>query len=80
MAQPNGQPTATPFDLLLFGATGDLALAQARTGVVSKTSRRPDRGGLARAGGRQDQPKPRNYLAQIEETCRKYLRPEEFSA
>jgi len=30
-------------------------------------------------GGRQDQPKRETYLAQIEETCRKYLAPEEFS-
>ena len=26
MAQPEGQPTGAPFDMLLFGATGDLAL------------------------------------------------------
>src|SRR4051794_8965966 len=66
--------------MLLFGATGDLALRK----LVPALYRRHLAGqivtgsrvlGVARTSQSRE-----SYLAQIEETCRKYLRPEEFSA
>jgi glucose-6-phosphate 1-dehydrogenase len=80
MGQPNGQPTGSPFDLLLFGATGDLALRK----LVPALYRRHLAGQIG-AGSRvlavaRTSQTREVYLAQIEETCRKYLRPEEFSA
>src|ERR1700733_8887780 len=66
--------------MLLFGATGDLALRK----LVPALYRRhlagqvgPGSRVLAVAGASQT---GEVYIARIEETCRKYLRPEEFSA
>ncbi len=68
------------FDLLLFGATGDLALRK----LVPALYRRHVAGqfvagsrvlGVARTNQSRE-----SYLAQIEETCRRYLRPDEFTA
>jgi hypothetical protein len=78
--QPNGQTTGAPFDMLLFGATGDLALRK----LVPALYRRHLAGQIV-AGSRvlavaRTSQSRETYLAQIEETCRKYLRPEEFSA
>ena len=75
-----GQPTGAPFDMLLFGATGDLALRK----LVPALYRRHLAGQIV-AGSRvlavaRTSQSRETYLAQIEETCRKYLRPEEFSA
>ena len=80
MAQPNGQPAGAPFDMLLFGATGDLALRK----LVPALYRRHLAGQIV-AGSRvlavaRTSQTRETYLAQIEETCRKYLRPDEFSA
>lgn len=67
------------FDMLLFGATGDLALRK----LVPALYRRHLAGqigagariiGVARTAQTREV-----YLAQIEETCRKYLRAEEFT-
>ena len=67
------------FDMLLFGATGDLALRK----LVPALYRRHLAGqvvagsrivGVARTSQTREV-----YLAQIEETCRKYLRPDEFT-
>lgn len=67
------------FDMLLFGATGDLALRK----LVPALYRRHLAGqivtgsrvlGVARTSQSRE-----TYLAQIEESCRRYLRPEEFS-
>jgi len=78
MAEPNGQPAGAPFDLLLFGATGDLALRK----LVPALYRRHLAGQIV-AGSRvlavaRTSQTRETYLAQIEETCRKYLRAEEF--
>src|SRR5262245_54197992 len=71
---------APSFDMLLFGATGDLALRK----LVPALYRRHLAGqivsgsrilGVARTSQSREV-----YLAQIEETCRKYLRAEEFTA
>src|SRR5882724_5446136 len=66
--------------MLLFGATGDLALRK----LVPALYRRHLAGQIV-AGSRvlavaRTSQSRESYLAQIEETCRKYLRPEEFSA
>jgi glucose-6-phosphate 1-dehydrogenase len=72
-----GQPVS--FDMLLFGATGDLALRK----LVPALYRRHLAGqvvagsrilGVARTSQTREA-----YLAQIEETCRKYLRAEELT-
>jgi glucose-6-phosphate 1-dehydrogenase len=80
MGQPSAQPTGAQFDMLLFGATGDLALRK----LVPALYRRHIAGQIVTgsrvlAVARTAQTRE-IYLAQIEETCRKYLRPEEFSA
>jgi len=77
-AQPlTGQPAS--FDMLLFGATGDLALRK----LVPALYRRHLAGqvvagsrilGVARTSQTREA-----YLAQSEETCRKYLRAEELT-
>ena len=72
-----GQPVS--FDMLLFGATGDLALRK----LVPALYRRHLAGQVV-AGSRilgvaRTRQTREVYLAQIEETCRKYLRPEEFT-
>jgi len=68
-----------PFDMLLFGATGDLALRK----LVPALYRRHVAGqiladsrvlAIARTAQTREQ-----YLAQIEATCRKYLQAEEFT-
>lgn len=77
-AEPLTQAQAS-FDMLLFGATGDLALRK----LVPALYRRHLAGqigagariiGVARTAQTREV-----YLAQIEETCRKYLRAEEFT-
>lgn len=77
-AEPTTQAGAS-FDMLLFGATGDLALRK----LVPALYRRHLAGqigagariiGVARTAQTREV-----YLAQIEETCRKYLRAEEFT-
>jgi glucose-6-phosphate 1-dehydrogenase len=78
--ETSGQATSTPFDMLLFGATGDLALRK----LVPALYRRHLAGQIV-AGSRvlavaRTSQTREVYLAQIEETCRKYLRAEEFSA
>jgi glucose-6-phosphate 1-dehydrogenase len=78
--QSGGQPQIAPFDLLLFGATGDLALRK----LIPALYRRHLAGQIVTgsrllAVARTSQSRE-TYLAQIEETCRKYLRPDEFSA
>ena len=78
--EPNGQAKSAPFDMLLFGATGDLALRK----LIPALYRRHLAGQIVTgsrvlAVARTSQSRE-IYLAQIEETCRKYLRPEEFSA
>ena len=80
MGQPNGHPVAVPFDILLFGATGDLALRK----LVPALYRRHVAGQII-SGSRvlavaRTSQNRETYIAQIEETCRKYLRAEEFSA
>ena len=81
VAAPSGGKSAVPsFDMLLFGATGDLALRK----LVPALYRRHLAGqvvagsriiGVARTNQTREV-----YLAQIEETCRKYLRAEELTA
>jgi glucose-6-phosphate 1-dehydrogenase len=78
--EPNGQAKSVPFDMLLFGATGDLALRK----LIPALYRRHLAGQIVTgsrvlAVARTSQSREA-YLAQVEETCRKYLRPEEFSA
>jgi glucose-6-phosphate 1-dehydrogenase len=78
--EPSGQPRSVPFDLLLFGATGDLALRK----LLPALYRRHAAGQIV-AGSRvlavaRTAQSRETYLAQIEETCRKYLRTDEFSA
>ena len=80
IGKQNDQPTPAPFDMLLFGATGDLALRK----LVPALYRRHLAGQIV-AGSRvlavaRTSQTRETYLAQIEETCRKYLRAEEFSA
>ena len=79
-AQSNGSSGGASFDMLLFGATGDLALRK----LVPALYRRHLAGHIgagARIVGVARTAQTREvYLAQIEETCRKYLRPEEFTA
>ncbi|HEY2400533.1 MAG TPA: glucose-6-phosphate dehydrogenase [Steroidobacteraceae bacterium] len=78
-AQSNGSSGGASFDMLLFGATGDLALRK----LVPALYRRHLAGHIgagARIVGVARTAQSREvYLAQIEETCRKYLRPEEFT-
>ena len=78
-AQPTGSSSGASFDMLLFGATGDLALRK----LVPALYRRHLAGhfgtgarivGVARTAQTREA-----YIAQIEETCRKYLKPEEFT-
>lgn len=77
-AEPTTQAGAS-FDMLLFGATGDLALRK----LVPALYRRHLAGHIgagARIVGVARTAQTREvYLAQIEETCRKYLRAEEFT-
>jgi glucose-6-phosphate 1-dehydrogenase len=78
--QSNGLPPGAPFDMLLFGATGDLALRK----LVPALYRRHLAGQIV-AGSRvlavaRTHQSREVYIAQIEETCRKYLRAEEFTA
>jgi glucose-6-phosphate 1-dehydrogenase len=78
--EPNAQFAGAQFDMLLFGATGDLALRK----LVPALYRRHIAGQIV-SGSRvlavaRTVHTREFYLAQIEETCRKYLRPEEFSA
>ncbi len=76
----NALPGSAPFDMLLFGATGDLALRK----LVPALYRRHLAGQIV-AGSRvlavaRTSQSREVYIAQIEETCRKYLRAEEFTA
>jgi glucose-6-phosphate 1-dehydrogenase len=78
--ESNALVSGAQFDMLLFGATGDLALRK----LVPALYRRHIAGQIVTgsrvlAVARTAQSRE-VYLAQIEETCRKYLRPEEFSA
>jgi glucose-6-phosphate 1-dehydrogenase len=78
--QSNSLPAGAPFDMLLFGATGDLALRK----LVPALYRRHLAGQIV-AGSRvlavaRTHQSREVYIAQIEETCRKYLRAEEFTA
>jgi glucose-6-phosphate 1-dehydrogenase len=77
-AEPMTQAQAS-FDMLLFGATGDLALRK----LVPALYRRHLAGQIgagARIVGVARTAQTREvYIAQIEETCRKYLRAEEFT-
>ena len=78
-AQSKGSTGEASFDMLLFGATGDLALRK----LVPALYRRHLAGHIgagARIVGVARTAQTREvYLAQIEETCRKYLRAEEFT-
>ena len=78
-AQSKGSTGGASFDMLLFGATGDLALRK----LVPALYRRHLAGHIgagARIVGVARTAQTREvYLAQIEETCRKYLRAEEFT-
>src|ERR1700712_5499194 len=79
MTQPNGSSAGLSFDLLLFGATGDLALRK----LVPALYRRHLAGQIgagARIVGVARTAQTREvYIAQIEETCRKYLEPQELT-
>ena len=77
--QPGSSSAGASFDMLLFGATGDLALRK----LVPALYRRHLAGHIgtgARIVGVARTAQTREvYIAQIEETCRKYLKPEEFT-
>jgi glucose-6-phosphate 1-dehydrogenase len=77
---PSGQLKSTPFDLLLFGATGDLALRKLLPALYRRHVAGQVVAGSRVIGVARTVQSRETYLAQIEETCRKYLRPEEFSA
>lgn len=78
--KPGGQAQTAPFDLLLFGATGDLALRKLIPALYRRhLAGQVVSGSRLLAVARTSQPRE-TYLAHIEETCRKYLRPDEFSA
>src|SRR5882672_3235752 len=80
IGKQNGQPTTAPFDLLLFGATGDLALRKLVPALYRRhLAGQVGPGSRVLAVARTSQSRE-VYIAQIEETCRKYLQPEEFSA
>jgi len=80
VGQQSGPPTGAPFDLLLFGATGDLALRKLVPALYRRhLAGQVGPGSRVLAVARTSQSRE-VYIAQIEETCRKYLRPEEFSA
>jgi len=73
--QPGSSSAGASFDMLLFGATGDLALRK----LVPALYRRHLAGHIgtgARIVGVARTAQTREvYIAQIEETCRKYLKP-----
>jgi glucose-6-phosphate 1-dehydrogenase len=68
------------FDLLLFGATGDLALRKLLPALYRRHVAGQFVSGSRVLGIARTSQSREAYLAQIEETCRKYLRDEEFSA
>ena len=69
-----------PFDMLLFGATGDLALRKLVPALYRRHLAGQIGAGARIIGVARTAQSREVYIAQIEETCRKYLRPEEFTA
>src|SRR5258708_3286800 len=80
MTQAGGQPTGARLHLLRFGATGDLALRKLVPALYRRhLAGQVGPGSRVLAVARTSQSRE-VYIAQIEETCRKYLRVEEFTA